>query len=87
MSGPETLEALRAELDRERHARQALARLVILLREMVPGAFQEGFRMRQPEVEEPWLLDWLQSETKAALDPLFGPPPGDEAGGQVGGEG
>jgi len=73
--------ALQAELDRAAHAFQAIKRLAMLMRELVPRAFEEGFRLRSPEVEEPWLVDWLQSETKRIYDAVItssasqGPPP------------
>jgi hypothetical protein len=78
--------ALQAELDRAAHAFQAIKRLAMLLRELVPRAFEEGFKRRLPDVEEPWLVDWLQSETKRIYDAVItssasqGPPsrlPGD----------
>jgi hypothetical protein len=71
-------DGLHERLDRAEHALLAMQRLIVALRELVPKAFEEGFRKRNPEVEEPWLIDWLSSETKRALDPLFGrrePPP------------
>lgn len=67
-------EALHARLDRAEHALLAMQRLVVLLRELVPRAFEEGFRRRAPG-DEPWLVDWLTSDAKRALDPLFGPRP------------
>ncbi|MBL8785434.1 MAG: hypothetical protein JNJ59_11065 [Deltaproteobacteria bacterium] len=63
--------ALQAELDRAAHAFQAIKRLAMLMRELVPRAFEEGFRLRAPEVEEPWLVDWLQSETKRIYDAVI----------------
>lgn len=78
--------ALEAELDRARHAVGALQRLAFALKELVPRAFEEGFNRRVPDAVEPWLLDWLQSDSKRALEPLLrggagpahaGPTPGD----------
>lgn len=62
--------ALEQELDRARHAIGALQRLAFALKELVPRAFEEGFKRRVPDVEEPWLVDWLQSESKRALEPI-----------------
>lgn len=62
--------ALEQELDRARHAMGALQRLAFALKELVPRAFEEGFKRRVPDVEEPWLVDWLQSESKRALEPI-----------------
>ena len=62
---------LEAELDRERHARAALQRLAFALKELVPRAFEEGFKRRVPDTDEPWLIDWLQSESKRALEPML----------------
>ena len=62
---------LERELDRARHAIHALQRLAFALKELVPRAFEEGFRRRVPEREEPWLVDWLQSDAKRALEPLM----------------
>ena len=44
-----------------------LQHLVTVLDQLVPKAFEEGFRRRHPEQEEPWLVDWLASETRAEL--------------------
>ena len=66
-------EALHLRLDKAEHALLAMQRLVVALRELVPKAFEEGFRKRNPEVDEPWLIDWLGSDTKRILEPLFGP--------------
>ena len=44
-----------------------LQHLVTVLDQLVPKAFEEGFRRRSPEEEEPWLVDWLGSETRAEL--------------------
>jgi hypothetical protein len=44
-----------------------LQHLVTVLDQLVPKAFEEGFRRRHPEQEEPWLVDWLGSATRAEL--------------------
>lgn len=62
--------ALEAELDRARHTIAALQRLAFALKELVPRAFEEGFKARVPDGDEPWLIDWLQSESKRALEPM-----------------
>jgi len=62
---------LRERLSRAMHAIGALQRLSFALKELVPKAFEEGFRSRLPAVEEPWLIDWLQSESRRALEPLL----------------
>ncbi len=41
---------------------------VVAMRELVPEAFKEGFAKRLPDSAEPWLADWLTSDTKAALE-------------------
>jgi hypothetical protein len=66
-----TPDELRARLSRALHAVGALQRLTFALKELVPKAFEEGFRMRAPDTEEPWLIDWLQSESRRALEPLL----------------
>ena len=63
----ERIASLEAELDRMKHAVGALQRLAFALKELVPRAFEEGFKRRVPDTEEPWLVDWLQSETKQRL--------------------
>ena len=44
-----------------------------------------GFKRRLPDSEEPWLIDWLQSESKRALEPMLRGgalhAPGDASGG------
>ena len=70
----ERIAALEAELDRMKHAVGALQRLAFALKELVPRAFEEGFRRRIPDTEEPWLVDWLQSETKQRLETLVPKP-------------
>lgn len=70
------VERLERELDRARHGLVALQRLVFALKELVPKAFEEGFQRRLPEHEEPWLIDWLQSDSKRALEPLLKLGPG-----------
>lgn len=71
------LDRAAAELERARHAVGALQRLTIALKELVPRAFEEGFNRRMPDDVEPWLIDWLQSDAKRALEPLLrgGPVP------------
>jgi len=65
------VQALETELDRARHAVIALQRLAFALKELVPRAFEEGFKRRLPDSDEPWLIDWLQSESKRALEPML----------------
>jgi hypothetical protein len=62
---------LEARYSRAMHAVSALQRLTFALKELVPRAFEEGFKRRVPDTEEPWLIDWLQSDTKRALEPLL----------------
>lgn len=68
------IQRLKERLSRAEHTTLAMQRLVVLMKELVPKAFEEGFRKRNPDVEEPWLLDWLSSDTKRALEPLFRAP-------------
>lgn len=49
--------------------------VLVELKELVPKAFEEGFRRRAPEVEEPWLIDWLQSDVKKRLETIVPRPP------------
>lgn len=70
------LALLAAELDRARHAISALQRLAYALKELVPRAFEEGFNRRVPDAVEPWLVDWLQSDARRALEPLLRGGPG-----------
>ena len=42
-----------------------------VLRKLVTDAFIEGFRSRQPDQEEPWLADWIVSESKQRLEAIF----------------
>ena len=72
-------EELEQRLSQAMHAVGALQRLAFALKELVPKAFEEGFKRRVPDAEEPWLIDWLQSESKRALEPLV-------AAGRRGGE-
>jgi hypothetical protein len=53
------------------HENQHLRELVQTLRRLVGTAFEEGFRARVPDSDEPWLVDWLQSQSKARLGELF----------------
>lgn len=65
------VDELRERLSRAQHAVAALQRLTFALKELVPRAFEEGFKRRLPDQEEPWLVDWLMSDTKRALEPLL----------------
>lgn len=58
---------------RLRHVEEALK----AVRGLVPTAFEEGFRRANPDPEEPWLADWLMSDSKQALEAIFPrrPPP------------
>lgn len=58
---------LAARLDKAAGLLLHLQHLVTVLDQLVPKAFEEGFRRRQPEQEEPWLIDWLGSDTRAEL--------------------
>lgn len=60
-------EVLAMVLMRQRHLEEAVKRL----RGLVPEAFKEGFAMRNPDTVEPWLADWVTSDTKATLEGLF----------------
>ena len=64
-------EELEARLSRAMNGLGAMQRLSFALKELVPRAFEEGFKRRLPDTEEPWLIDWLQSDTKRALEPLL----------------
>lgn len=44
--------------------------VLVELKSLVPKAFEEGFKRRVPDTEEPWLVDWLQSDTKARLETI-----------------
>ena len=76
----EALAARAAALEREKdHAVTALQqswRLIAHLRGLVARSFEEGFRARAPEAEEPWLIDWLGSDAKRELEALLPRPRG-----------
>ncbi len=62
---PEQL--LTVMVKRLRHVEEALS----AVRGLVPKAFEEGFRRGNPKPEEPWLADWLVSDTKQELEAVF----------------
>ena len=68
-------DVLATVLMRLRHVEEA----VVALRSLVPEAFKEGFARRLPGSDEPWLADWLTSETRVQLEALVPPskPPKD----------
>jgi len=66
----DALRALEDERDQAVHAVQELFRLVAHLRGLVARSFEEGFRARDPDSDEPWLIDWLASEARQELDRL-----------------
>ena len=63
-------DVLATVLLRLRHVEEA----VVALRSLVPEAFKEGFARRIPDSEEPWLADWLTSDTRVQLEALVPPP-------------
>ena len=69
----ERLRTVKAERDQAREALGHAGRALDALRKLVSRAFEEGFRARQPDVDEPWLVDWLQSESKRELGHLVEP--------------
>ncbi len=77
--GMAVLRSLRARVDALEHENANLRELVQTLRRMVGEAFEEGFRARVPDAEEPWLVDWLQSQSKLRLGEFFERPRGPEA--------
>ncbi|PIE18766.1 MAG: hypothetical protein CSA66_03840 [Proteobacteria bacterium] len=66
------LELAERERDRAIHALQVSLQLVARLKRLVGDAFEEGFRRRDPAHEVPWLVDWLQSDSKRDLDAMLG---------------
>lgn len=62
-------DVLATVLMRLRHLEEAL----VELRTLVPEAFKEGFASRVPDTQEPWLADWLTSETRGRLEALIPP--------------
>lgn|GEM_PF-2367768 len=64
-------DVLATVLMRLRHVEEA----VVALRKLVPESFKEGFAKRVPDAEEPWLADWLTSDTKQQLEAMFQPAP------------
>jgi hypothetical protein len=78
------LRSLRARVDALEHENAHLRELVQTLRRMVGDAFEEGFRARVPDTEEPWLVDWLQSQSKSRLADYFERPRTPEAHGPSG---
>lgn len=69
-------EEVRAKYQRLLHLAESMRHVLLQLKDLVPKAFEEGFRRRAPEQEEPWLIDWLQSDTKRRLEALMPRPPG-----------
>ena len=61
------------------HLAESMRHVIVMLKDLVPKAFEEGFRRRLPDQEEPWLVDWLQSDTKLRLETLMPRPPGPPA--------
>jgi len=53
------------------HEQTHLLELIGSLKGLVGDAFAEGFRMRLPDLEEPYLIDWLQSQSKSRLADLY----------------
>jgi hypothetical protein len=72
--GMAVLRSLRARVEALEHENAHLHELVQTLRRLVGDAFEEGFRARAPDTEEPWLVDWLQSQSKARLAEHFARP-------------
>lgn len=71
----EELAALKWKYDRAVQLAEHMRHVIVALKDLVPKAFEEGFRLRVPDTEEPWLIDWLQSETKRRLDVVMPRPP------------
>ncbi|TNF30993.1 MAG: carbamoyl-phosphate synthase large subunit [Deltaproteobacteria bacterium] len=69
----ERLRTVTGERDQARDQLGHAARVIEALRHLVGQAYEEGFRARLPESEEPWLVDWLQSGAKAELGRLVAP--------------
>lgn len=72
---PEQVAELRYKYDRVLQLAEHMRHVIVHMKELVPKAFEEGFRRRMPEAEEPWLVDWLQSDVKRQLDTLLPRPP------------
>jgi len=69
-------EEVRAKYTRLLHLAESMRHVLLQVKDLVPKAFEEGFRRRAPDQEEPWLVDWLQSDTKRRLETLMPRPPG-----------
>ena len=77
------LKKVTAERDHAVRALEHLLPLLQHLRVLVGHAFEEGFRAGHPDPEEPWLVDWLQSRSKATLERLMARPGrGEDDGGE-----
>lgn len=73
-AGLAVMRALQQRLAALEHEQTHLLELIGSLKSLVGDAFAEGFRVRLPDQEEPYLIDWLQSQSKAQLAELFSPP-------------
>ena len=71
---PEDPIETRAKYERLLTLAEHMRHVIVALKDLVPKAFEEGFRRRAPDQEEPWLVDWLQSETKQRLETLVPKP-------------
>ncbi|MFO0744637.1 MAG: hypothetical protein U1F43_03050 [Myxococcota bacterium] len=66
---------LRYKYQRVLELAEHMRHVIVGLKELVPKAFEEGFRSRMPDAPEPWLVDWLQSDAKKQLDIMLPRPP------------
>ena len=69
----ERLRTVTGERDQAREQLGHAAQVIEALRHLVGKAFEEGFRARLPERDEPWLVDWLQSAAKTELGHVVAP--------------
>jgi len=69
----ERLRTITGERDQAREQLGHAAHIIERLRHLVGEAFEEGFRARLPDSEEPWLVDWLQSTAKRELGHAVAP--------------
>ena len=63
----ERLRTVTAERDQAREQLGHTAHQLDAVRRLVSRAFEEGFQVRRPGEDEPWLVEWLQSAAKHEL--------------------
>jgi len=63
----ERIRTITGERDQARDQLEHAGQLIDALRRLVGAAYEEGFKARVPDSDEPWLVDWLRSSAKGEL--------------------